>query len=67
MYAVGEQTGAVSSKPPAVSDETKAALRDAAQSSIDGSHVSGQDAGSTIGTAAAEEGGKKVKSEKERM
>jgi valyl-tRNA synthetase len=62
---VGEETGPVSGKPPALSNETKAAVAGAAQSDPIGSHVPGQDAGSKVGTAAAAEGDKKVKSEKE--
>lgn len=48
-----------------MSDETKAALADATNSSILGSHASGQDAGSKIGTPQAADGEKKVKTEKE--
>lgn len=54
--AVGEETGPVSGKPPPLSNETKAAVADAAESSATGSHVPGQDGGE-----------KKVKSEKECM
>jgi valyl-tRNA synthetase len=51
-----------------VSDETKAALADAAKSNTAmGQHTVGKDAGSKVGTAEAGEGEKKVKSEKERM
>ncbi|KAL5320915.1 hypothetical protein ACEPPN_011725 [Leptodophora sp. 'Broadleaf-Isolate-01'] len=59
---IGEETGPVSGKPLPVSDETKAALADATNSSPIGTHVAGQDAGSKVGTAEA---GTKVKSEKE--
>lgn len=62
---MGEETGPVSGKPPAVSNETKAALSDAAKSSTTGSHLAGQDAGSKVGTAEAAGEEKKVKSEKE--
>ena len=54
LLPVGEETGPVSGKPPALSNETKAAVKDAASSSPIGSHVPGED------------GEKKVKSEKER-
>lgn len=64
---VGEETGPVSGKPPALSNETKDAVKDAASSSLTGSHVPGQDAGSKVGTAESGAGEKKVKSEKERM
>lgn len=60
--AVGEETGPVTGQPPKVSDETKAALANAAESSVTGSHVPGQNAAPVVG-----EGEKKVKSEKERM
>ncbi len=63
---VGEETGPVSGKAPAVSNETKAAVTKAADSSPIGSHVAGQDAGSKVGTQVGH-GEKKVKSEKERM
>ncbi|KAE8447460.1 Valine--tRNA ligase, mitochondrial [Mollisiaceae sp. DMI_Dod_QoI] len=62
---IGEETGPVSGKPPPLSNETKSALNDATNSSATGSHVTGQDAGSKVGTAQAVEGEKKVKSEKE--
>jgi valyl-tRNA synthetase len=65
LSIVGEETGPVSGKPPALSNETKDAVKDAASSSPIGSHVPGQDAGSKVGTAQAGEGEKKVKSEKE--
>jgi valyl-tRNA synthetase len=55
----------VSGKPPALSNDTKAAVAGAAQSDPTGSHVPRQDAGSKVGSAAAAEGDKKVKSEKE--
>ncbi|KAK6615183.1 valyl-tRNA synthetase, partial [Botrytis cinerea] len=51
----------VTGQPPKVSDETKAALANAAESSVTGSHVPGQNAAPVVG-----EGEKKVKSEKER-
>ncbi|TVY41255.1 Valine--tRNA ligase, mitochondrial [Lachnellula subtilissima] len=50
---VGEETGPVSGKPPPLSNETKAAVADAANASATGSHVPGQDTE------------KKVKTEKE--
>lgn len=62
---IGDETGPVSGKPPPLSNETKAAVSEAAKSSPTGSHVPGQDAGSKVGTAGAGEGEKKVKSEKE--
>ncbi|KAL3424874.1 Valine-tRNA ligase, mitochondrial [Phlyctema vagabunda] len=62
---IGEETGPVSGKPPAVSNDIKAAIADAANSDVTGSHTAGQDAGSKVGTAAAGDGEKKVKSEKE--
>ncbi|KUJ22727.1 valyl-tRNA synthetase-like protein [Mollisia scopiformis] len=62
---IGEETGPVSGAPPPVSNETKAALKDATNSSATGSHTPGQDAGSKVGTAEAGEREKKVKSEKE--
>ncbi|RDW73974.1 Valyl-tRNA synthetase [Coleophoma crateriformis] len=60
---IGEETGPVSGKPPAVSSETKAALAAATKADPLGAHTSGQDAGSKVGTAGA--GEPKVKSEKE--
>ncbi|EMR82559.1 putative valyl-trna synthetase protein [Botrytis cinerea BcDW1] len=57
---IGEETGPVTGQPPKVSDETKAALANAAESSVTGSHVPGQNAAPVVG-----EGEKKVKSEKE--
>ena len=55
---VGEETGPATGKPPAVSNETKAALADA-QSTATGTHVPGQNAGLT----GAVEGGNEVKSD----
>lgn len=60
--AVGEETGPATGQPPAVSNETKAALANAAESSATGSHVPGKNAAPVAG-----EGEQKVKSEKERM
>ncbi|TEY43479.1 hypothetical protein BOTCAL_0369g00090 [Botryotinia calthae] len=57
---IGEETGPVTGQPPKVSDETKAALANAAESGVTGSHVPGQNAAPVVG-----EGEKKVKSEKE--
>jgi hypothetical protein len=65
LSVVGEQTGPVTGKPPPVSNETKAALVEAAKTSAVGQHVPGRDAGSKIGTVEAVDGEKKVKSEKE--
>lgn len=65
MSAVGEQTGPVTGKPPSVTNETKAALVEAAKTSAIGQHAPGKDAGSKAGTAEAVNGEKKVKSEKE--
>ena len=62
---MGEETGPVSGKPFTLSSEPKATIADAAKSGPTGSHVPGQDAGSKIGTAAAADGDKKAKSEKE--
>ena len=59
---VGEKTGPVTGAPPAVSNDTKTALTDAAESSATGSHVPGQNV-----AAGAVEGGEKVKSAKDRM
>jgi valyl-tRNA synthetase len=59
---VGEKTGPVTGQPPPVSNETKAALAESAESSATGSHVPGRNAAPVAG-----EGDKKVKSEKERM
>jgi valyl-tRNA synthetase len=67
LSIVGEETGPVSGKPPVLSNETKAAVKDATSSSPTGSHVPGQDASSKAGTAAADASEKKVKSEKECM
>jgi valyl-tRNA synthetase len=65
LPAVGEETGPVSGKPPALSNEVKAAVKDAASSSLAGSHVPGQDAGGKVETGQAGTSEKKVKSEKE--
>ncbi len=65
IFLVGEKTGPVSGKPPALSNETKDAVKHTASSSTMGSHFPGQDAGSKVGTAEAGIGEKKVKSEKE--
>lgn len=65
LSLVGEEAGPVSGKPPALSNETKAAVKEAASSSPTGSHVPGQDAGSKVETGQAGTGEKKVKSEKE--
>ena len=54
-------------QPPPLSDETKEAIANAAQSSAVGQHAPGKDAGSKVGTTEAADGEKKVKSEKERM
>ncbi|KAF8866576.1 valyl-tRNA synthetase-like protein [Acephala macrosclerotiorum] len=62
---ISEETGPVSGNPPPVPNETKAALKDATNSSATGSHTPGQDAGSKVGTAQTADGEKKVKSEKE--
>ncbi|KAI9053487.1 hypothetical protein LZ554_002442 [Drepanopeziza brunnea f. sp. 'monogermtubi'] len=59
---IGEETGPVSGQPPPLSNETKAALAEATNSSPTGTHAAGQDAGSKVRTAEAEP---KVKSEKE--
>jgi valyl-tRNA synthetase len=67
MRLVGVETGPASGKPPAVSNDVKAALNEAASSSVTGQHASGKDAGSKVGTAEAVDGETKVKSEKERM
>ena len=64
-WIVGAETGPVSGDPPALSTETKAAVAGAAESDPTGSHVPGQDAGSKVGTVAAADGEKKVKTEKE--
>ena len=65
LFVVGEQTGPVTGKPPSVSNETKAALIEAAKTSAIGQHAPGKDTGSKVGTAEAADGEKKVKSEKE--
>jgi len=67
IVPVGVETGPVSGQPPAVSSEIKDAINDSAKAEATGSHVSGQDAGSKVGTAEAATGEKKVKSEKECM
>jgi valyl-tRNA synthetase len=64
-WTVGEETGPVSGNPPALSNETKDAIADAAKSDPTGSHIPGEDAGSKVRTAAAANGEKKLKSEKE--
>jgi valyl-tRNA synthetase len=65
LSLVGEETGPVSGKPPAISNETKAAIKDAASSSPTGAHVPGQDAGTKVETRQAATDEKKVKSQKE--
>jgi valyl-tRNA synthetase len=55
----GEATGPVTGHPPPTSDETKAALLDAANSDATGQNAPGPD-------SREQDTGKKVKSEKER-
>jgi valyl-tRNA synthetase len=62
-----EETGPVSGKPPVLSNAAKDAVKDGSGSSPIGSHIPGQDTGSKVGTAEADVGEKKVKSEKECM
>ncbi|RDL36863.1 Valyl-tRNA synthetase-like protein [Venustampulla echinocandica] len=59
------KTGPVSGNPPPISNETKAAIQDAAKASAIGSHVPGESGGSNVTVANASDSGKKVKSEKE--
>lgn len=62
---VGEETGPVSGKPPPVANGVKEALTYATNSGT-GQNAAGKDAGSNLGSSGAENGDKKVKSEKER-
>jgi len=65
MSVVGEKTGPVSEKPPSVANDVKEALTYATNSGT-GQNAAGKDAESNIGSSEAENGDKKVKSEKER-
>lgn len=62
---VGVETGPVSGNPPPISNETKAAIQDAAKASATGSHVPGESGGANVTSADANDTGRKVKSEKE--
>ena len=59
-FQVGQPTGPATGKPPSASEETKAAILDAAGADPVGQHRPGQDGGSDA------MGAKKAKSEKER-
>ncbi len=59
MHLVGKKTGPISGDPPPVSSEATAALLGASKDDAMGQHEGGKDGGDS-------EGGKKLKSEKER-